>query len=320
MLEALKFVRGSIAKKDFIPALTNFVIENSLVRGFNGTIALCSPIPFDIACKPKAVALIDAIGNCEDTIQLSMTPKGKLTVKSGGFKVHIECVEGDTLHPWPEGQFVQFDGEALMTGIKAVAPFMSDDASRRWFNGILIEDKSLFATNNVIAGQYWLGSEFPSVVIPRPAVVEMLRIGQAPLYAQVTERSVTFHYEGERWLKTQLYDKVSWPNISKLLDFPSNQQPLDPLFAKALPVLKKFLDKVANIYFIGNKLTTHSVHNIDEGGSYEVGSELPNGCYAFEMLEILVDSAAKIDWSTYPKPCAFSNGRLRGAIVGRLQP
>lgn len=73
MLTALKFCQGSIAKKDFLPALTHFRIEKGTVRGFNGMIALSSPINCDIDCTPEAIPLIKAIQNCKEAITLYMT-------------------------------------------------------------------------------------------------------------------------------------------------------------------------------------------------------------------------------------------------------
>ncbi len=134
MLKSLRFVKGSVAAKDFIPSLTHFVIEYGKVRGFNGIIALCSPIPFDITCRPKADVLIKAIAACEETIALSLTPTGRLTVKSGKFRMHIDCVQEVTTHPVPEGQFIQLDGATLLAGLKAVEPFIGNDASRKWAN------------------------------------------------------------------------------------------------------------------------------------------------------------------------------------------
>jgi hypothetical protein len=153
MLEDLRFVQGAVAKKDLLPALTHFVMENGTVRGFNGTIALCSKIAFDLACKPKAEPLIRAINNCRDTVQLSLTPAGRLSVKSGGFKAFVDCVDGETPHVLPTGKFCPLDGVALLAGLKAVQPFIGDDASRPWANGVLLKGPSMFATNNVILGR-----------------------------------------------------------------------------------------------------------------------------------------------------------------------
>ena len=105
MLTELKFVQGAVAKKDFIPSLTHFIIEDGTVRGYNGMLALCSPLPFDIACKPKADSLVKAIANCAETVQLSLTPAGRLSIKSGKFKAFIDCIPDETTpHVQPEGE------------------------------------------------------------------------------------------------------------------------------------------------------------------------------------------------------------------------
>jgi hypothetical protein len=315
MLAALKFVQGSIAKKDFVPELTHFLIEDGRVSGFNGILALSSPIPFNIACKPRADPLIKAIANCTDTVQLSMTAAGKLTVKSGSFKVHIQSIEGDTPHVKPEGGVVQFDGEAFYKGIQAIAPFVGTDASRKWAQGILVKDKSLFATNNVMLVQYWLGVDFPQLInIPFPAVKEMLRIKEAPLYAQVAENSITFHYSGDRWLRTQLYSLTEWPDLGRILNVPSNPLPIQEVLFEGLEVIKPFVDKIGSVYINNGMITTHIDES--EGASYEVAGLDNEGLFQIEYLSLLKGSATHIDWSLYPKPCLFTGGMLRGAITG----
>ena len=132
MLKELKFVQGAVGKKEFIPAITHFCIENGHVRAYNGTIALSSPIACDLNCKPKAVPMVQAIGKCNETISLSMTPAGRLSIKSGSFKAFIECIEESQAHVTPEGEEIFFDGEILLAGLKTVQDFIGNDASRPW--------------------------------------------------------------------------------------------------------------------------------------------------------------------------------------------
>lgn len=316
MLDALKFCAGSVAKKDFVAALTHFAIENSRVRGFNGTLALSSPIDFDISCKPKADMLIKAVANCAETVQLALTPKGRLSIKSGVFKAFVDCIEGDTPHVEPEGEVVEINGEVLFNGIKQISQFMGEDASRLWAQGILVKDKSLFATNNVILVQFWLGVEFPHVInIPRPAIKEMLRIGIPPTFAQVAQNSITFHYPNERWLRTQLY-ATEWPNLSPILDKPATYFPIDNRIFEGLEVVKPFLDKFSVVFFEKSELRTHLDDN--EGASYHIPDLQWDGKYNHTMLSLLKGVAEKIDWSTWPAPCLFTGcqDRLRGAIIG----
>lgn len=315
MLDALKFVQGSIAKKDFVLELTHFQIKNNRVSGFNGTLSLSSPIPFDISCVPKAEPLIKAIAGCEDTVQLSMTKAGKLTVKSGPFKMHVECLEETSCLMAPEGDVVQFDGEAFLAGIKTVAPFMGQDASRRWAQGILVKDGCLFATNNIVLVQYWLGVSFPHQInIPMPAVKEILRIKEAPLYAQASENSITLHYSGERWLRTQLYSTAEWPDLSLHLGRVCNPTPIDTRLFEGLNVVKPFVDHLGSIHFQGGVITTHTEEN--EGASYVVPDLQDDGLYSLGMLQLLEGVATHVDWSLYPAPAMFTGDKLRGAIVG----
>ena len=316
MLKELKFVMGAVAKKDFLPALTHFVIEGGKVRGFNGTLALCSPIALDVTCKPKALQLVAAIANCNETVQLTMTPKGRLSIKSGAFKALVDCVEEDTLHAQPEGDRVELDGTALLNGLKVLAPFIGDDASRQWSNGVLLSGQSAFATNNVMIAEYWIGAAFPSVVnIPRAAVKEMLRINEAPVYAQMVEgNSITFHYTDGRWLRTQLY-VTEWPDLGRVLNVESKQEPIDERLYAGLKVMKPFVDKMGRIYFEDGMITTHI--DPDEADSTYVVPDLHHdGLYNIEMLASLEGVAKSIDFSAYPKACIFMGERLRGALIG----
>ena len=315
MLKELKFVQGAVAKKEFIPALTHFAVENGTVRGYNGCLALCSPIPFDITCKPKAEPLIRAIANCEDNIQLTLTPNGRLSIKSGRFKAFIDCIDGDTPHAMPEGVTVDIDGDNLLAALKAVAPFMGDDASRPWSNGVLLQGESAFATNNVTLVEYWTGVPMPKPInIPRAAVREMLRIDEAPVGAQITDTSITFHYFEGRWLRTQLFE-TSWPDLGKVLNRESNAIQLDEKLFDGLAVLKPFTDKLGRVIFTGDgKIVTHESDS--DGACYELDDFYFQGVYQIEMLALLQGTAKAIDWTGYPGPCMFFGDRLRGAIIG----
>lgn len=315
MLKALKFVQGAVAKKDFIPAMTHFVIESGQVRSYNGTIALSSPIPFDIDCKPKAEPLVRAISNCNETVSLSMTPASRLSIKSGKFKAFIDCVTEETAHVQPEGERVDFNGEAVLQALKVVAPFISEDASRPWSTGVLLKEQSAFATNNVVAVEYWIGVHFPLVVnVPRVAVKEMLRINEAPSYAQVTDKSITFHYEDGRWIRSQLY-ATQWPDMNRILDKQCSPTAFDERIFEALDTIKPFADKLGRVWVENGTLSTVPATEQD-GASYEVPGLDWKGVYRIEMLQLLQGVAKNVDFTSYPEPCMFYGDRLRGAIVG----
>ena len=315
MLKALKFVQGAVSKKDFLPALTHFRIQSGTVRSYNGIMALCTPIPLDIDCIPKAETLVKAIGHCDETVSLSITPTGRLSVRSGTFKALIDCVQEETPHVLPEGDLIDIDGPALLQAFDIIYPFIGDDASRPWTNGVLLDKQSAFATNNVTLIQYWLGTDFPKVCnIPRACIKEMLRIGEPPIHAQIAENSITFHYAENRWIRTQLFS-TEWPDLDKILSIESQKMaPLDSRIFEGLLKLKPFVDKTGRIFMKGGYLST--AQNGDEGAEYFVPDLQDEGIFNIEMLQILEGVAGTIDFSLYPKPCPFVGERLRGAIVG----
>jgi DNA polymerase III sliding clamp (beta) subunit (PCNA family) len=313
MLAELKFVQGAIAKKDFLPALTHFRIEKGTVRGYNGTLALSSPIPLDLECTPKADPLLKAIANCTEVMSLSMTANGRLAVRSGSFKAFVDCVQGETPHVEPEGEDLALDGPLLLAALQALQPFVSDDASRPWSNGILLRGESAYATNNVVLVEYWLGKQLPTINIPRSAVKEIVRIGEPPIRAQANDRCITFHYTGGRWIRTQLL-VTDWPDLKKVLDVTSSAVPIDPKLFVGLETIKPFVDKIGRVLFANGVMTTHE--NEDEGASFECDTVLPEGIYSLEMLMLLEGVATASDWSLYPKPAMFFGNRLRGAVIG----
>lgn len=314
MLKELKFVQGAVSKKDFIPALTHFRIENGTVRSYNGMLSLCSPIALDINCSPKAEPLVKAISHCDETVSLSLTPTGRLSVKAGSFKALIDCVQEETPHVMPEGERIDFDGTVLLKAFKAIYPFIGSDASRPWANGILLKDQSAFATNNVTLVEYWVGANFPiECNIPRACVKEMIRIGEAPLYAQADANSITFHYGPNCWIRTQLFS-TEWPDLSKVLNQDSKQVAIDPLLFEGLEKLKSFVDKQGHIFVKQGLISTSMDSGV--GAEFDIVSMQNEGIYNIEMMMLLKDVATMIDWTTYPRPCMFQGDRLRGAIIG----
>lgn len=316
MLRELKFVQGAVAKKELIPTLTHVRIENGQVRSFNGTLALSSPISFDIDCTPKAIPFIKAIGLCKDTVTMSMTKTGRLRIKSGSYKVFIECVEEETPHVEPEGEMFEINGGELLNALKNIAPFMGDDASRPWSNGILLSQNSAFATNNICLVEYWIGTKFPiECNLPREAVKEMIRINEAPINAQSTDNNITFHYEDGRWLRTSLYD-ASWPDVRKIINVESNLQPINNLIFEGLEFLKPFVDKLERVYFKNGEMRT-SLSN-EDGATYTLEEFDHEGVYQHNMLSLLQKIVTHIDFSLHPKPCVFQGEKLRGVIVGMV--
>lgn len=314
MLKSLKFVQGAITKKNLMPALTHFRIKDGHVMGSNGMITLSSPIALDLDVSPKAAPFIKAIQTCKTTVQMSLTPANKLAIRSGGFKAFIDCNEEPYPEIIPDGENVPVP-EGFLDSLKNLERFIAEDDSRRWARGILFRGESAFATNNVILAQFWLGAKFPcDICIPDPAVQELIRLGEEPISVQISEKALTFHFEGDRWLRAQAYD-TAWPPVEELLDKCQLESvaTIDADFFTKVAELTPFTDELNRLYFKDGRLMTQPTE--DAGASMEC-SIAQVGIFNAKQLRLLEGVITNVDFTQYPKPCPFFGDNVRGLIVG----
>ncbi len=312
MIDALKFVQGAVAKKDILPTLTHFRISAGVIKGYNGKIAISSPIDIGLDCQPHASAFIKAIQTCEGTVHMSMTPAGRLTVKSGKFKAHINCVIEDFPNIEPEGTMIDLPG-GLLPALKLLEPMIAEDASRPWARSILFRGQFAHATNNVVICQYWLGYHFPfDLSIPHDAVNELIRIGVEPISMQTHTNSVTFHFPGGRWLRTQTAS-TEWPDVGRVLDKENIKAiPLPDDFFDNLEILRPFVDELNRIYFVEGAMATHLDDGLGARVELEPGMFPPDKVYNINLLRLLAKVATQFDFNQ--SPALFFGENLRGAI------
>lgn len=319
MLDTLKFVGSSVAKKDYVPSLTHFRIQDGRILGYNGRIAISSPIDLDLTCSPQAVPFIKAIQTSRDTVQMHLTQGNRLVVKSGAFTAHVACLPEGPNEGFPaiqpEGYFVELAGTSFVDVLAQLEPFISEDASRPWSQGVLLRDMSAFATNNVVVIQKWVGVQFPDLNIPRETIKEVLRIKELPEKIQVGERSITFHYESGRWLRSQMLTN-EWPDVVGLLDGNASQNAKSTSleFFQGLLDLKPFIGEEERVFLPPGRMTTH----LEEGLGASIGLDHTEdgGCFNLLHLYLLHSVATSIDFSTYPRPVPFYGSGIRGVIAG----
>ncbi len=318
LIDSLKFCSWAVAKKNFVESLTHFKISGGRIQSFNGSISLSSPIDLNLDCQPIAAKFLKTIQSCSDTVQITMTPAGKLSIKSGNTRALVDCTQEPFPEILPEGPEMPVSG-AFIEALALLEPMIAEDASRPWARGILFTGNRAYATNNVILAQVELDGTFAHPInIPHAAVNELLRIKKYPSHMQLAENSVTFHYDDGRWLRTALLS-VEWPDLNRVLNpdpMPTTFVKLEDEFWQALEDLKIHVDEYRRIRVVPNYLTTSLDH---ENASYSKVNGMPkcDASFNIDMLLMLKGIATSIDFNSYPAPCLWVGEEgLRGAIVG----
>lgn len=318
--KALKYVIGAVARKDLVENLCHLLIRDGHAVAYDGLLSMSTPIDIDLHAKPHAKTMLKAIQACDDeqAIALHMTPANRLAVRSGPFRAYVPCLDNecDMNQPMPEGEHVEITPR-LMDSIRALSPIMGIDASRPWAQGLRLCGNSTFATNNILLAEYWHGSNFPhEIIVPADAVAELLRINKHPTHAQVTHNSVTFFFEGERWLRTQLVEG-DWPvaQVQQLLDMGGTPVALPQGFFDALRKLKPFVDDGDGVRIYADRMTT--TNEEQSGAAVELSSSAEMAHFNINQLLLLENIAGRIDLTQHPKACYWQGNMVRGVIIGR---
>ena len=315
LLASLRFVQWAVAKKAFVPELTHFQIKDGFIRSFNGAISLCCPINLALNCNPKAAAFLKAIQTCKETVQLSMTAAGRLSVKSGKLRALVECLPETFPEMAPAGREIDLE-PGFMEALAALEPIIGEDASRPWSRGILFRNGVAYATNNIVVARYYADyCALHQVCIPHAAVNELLRISACPAKAFVEDNAVTFLYENGAWLRTSLMPAEGWPDVDRIIDgAETGGEPIPSDFFDGLKDIANFTDETRAVFFKPNYLTT----SLDtEKATYINVQGLPDfGKFNVDMWLLLKDLAKFYKPTERPGMIHFAAENVIGAIIG----
>lgn len=318
MKNDLRFIKGAVSTKDFVPVLKHVCIQDGIAQAFNGSIALSTPINLKENVVPIASDFIKAIELCKDEPQISLTKAGRLKIQDGSFKVFIKCTNAET-YPVvkPTGKKIKVK-EDLNKVFKALFPFTGADASRPWSAGIIIRNGYAYATNNVVLACYTKPVQLPNeLIIPIAAIKELVRIGEDIESVQLDRDTITFHFEGDRWLRTNLIDHKA-PDFAQVLSKctyeKESMQEVPEDLTEILERLYPFMDKKTPTailrkagIFTGEK---------DDGASDGTHS-FPLSVFRYEPLHSLSELATHWNFNYYPSPCPFISEDVSGVIIGQ---
>lgn len=299
MLNTLKLVRGAVADRDLVPALTHFFIYQGRIQGANSRIAIDAPLPElpGISITVPAERFIKAIDLCDGEPTVTVETD-RVWIKQGAFRVKLPILANDAFPRTVPDPLAWETESPLLPIVKALAPFIASDANQGWPLGVWLEEDWAYATNNVALLRKpcdFLNGTGQSANLPGYAVEELLAIGREPVGFGVSDNSITFHYDDGTWFKTQLI-AVPWP-VETLRRLYAGKK-----FRKMSAVPKGLLDAVEKVLpfcpnegfpvvlFADTAVTT-------EDGEFRAevaGFDLPDAKYNGNILKLILEHATHL--------------------------
>ena len=317
ILDAIKTVRSAVATKDIVPVLTHYFIDGGTITASNGRMSITAQCDSTLQhVIVPAEPFLRAVDACCGDMVLSKGAQ-RLTVKDGRFKATLPLLhEPFPAIPLPQKLSTDIGMGLLYNALRNLAPFVGQDATRPWANGILLSNGSAFATNNVTLASMPVTWEFDPVIIPAHAVAEVVRMG-VPKYVTVDpDRAIAFMYESH-WLVAALIDGV-WPDVASMITEVAPGMLQADRIAQAVHTVAAFCDANKQPFIQLHGQVVGTVPDIDCAQCAVPGVDLPHCAFNAAMLSLVLTKATGINLNTAPNPCYFSNSDngLEGVIAG----
>lgn len=281
---------------------------------FDGVIAVGHPIEEELSVCPHTYRLIDALARCKKAVSITQLDADKLVIKSGNFRAVVPCLNHAALpYASPDVKVGEIT-DVIKEGFTALNPIISGTGNTVVEASLLLGNNSMVATDRNIMFEFWHGINLPDgLAIPKAAVTAVSKISAPLVGIGVSDRTVTFHYDGGLWLRTQLYADP-WPNIAGVLaggDYYTAPE-VPPSLMEAVAAVAPFSEN-GHVYTFDGFVSSHGVEGV--GATYVIEGLTPGYVYNAKHLLMIKDVAKRIDLIGKNGVSYFFGDRVRGAMT-----
>jgi hypothetical protein len=320
LVEAIAFL--SFAQKNNGNEMQTYCrLQNRTAIAFNGIIALGHPIDEDLFACPHMDQFSIALGSCAGPYAIAQLSEDQLQIRSGNFQAFIPCCKPAKLpEAVPDAPYRPL-GAAFADALAVCAPFCSSKAETAIAASIQVHAGSVLATNIAVIIEAWHGFELPTVLIPESAADTIVKCGKVLAGFGMNEKTATFWFEDNSWLRTQRYT-VEVPDLRTKLEVTSSPREIPASFFQAVKKVSEFSHD-GKIYCRPQFVGSHSYQ--DMGANYQeptptdnlepAENGLINRCYEWKHLKSVLRYADKWDENALDQGTLFFGKKLRGAVA-----
>lgn len=317
-IDGLKFL--SFVTKDVgAPMETHVILNQKTAVASNGVLSAGVLIEEDIFACPHNGLLIEALSKCGQHLSITQLDNNRLSIKSDKFKAVVPCLDPNILiAPEPDMPMGDLD-DRFKEALEAVGMLATDTAQQVALASILIQSRSVMATNGKMLFEYWHDIDMPSgLALPKAIIAPLTKIKKKLVKFGFSHSSMTFFFEDKSWIKTQFFVET-WPDVSHILNVKSNAFPVPNDFFKALDAVAPFSSD-GFVYLDKDLLRSHEADGA--GATYELAGLPKSPSYSAKLLSMIKPYAEKIDFIA-PGPhegthCLMFFGKvIRGVIMGK---
>lgn len=326
LIEALAFVEVGTGEIEdwykYVRLYNNFAVT------FNGQISAGFPIVEELTLCPQLDKLKAALNKCGKSLAITETPGGQLSVKGEKLRAIVNCC-GTALPPAEPDAPIAIVDDKIKDAFKVVGSLAKESGERLVEASILLEAYQATGTNGGAVLQYYHGIDLPPHMVLPKAYCDAVAKYPKPLTGfgfswgmDNNVKTVTFHFDGGAWLKTQCYHD-RWPDVSPVLNCQSFPIETPQGLFEAFEAVSHFSEDGWATLADG-AVMSHDDNSI--GAQYEVLGIQGGKKFKPELVKLIAAHAKTIDLTTYGDRAFFFGGEqgtngpvpgaIRGAIIG----
>jgi hypothetical protein len=290
------------------------VFDDKTVRAFNGLVHLqaWSDLDYSGGFAVNFERLASALRAVEgDAFEVKVTDQF-LVLKKGKLTVRVRRLPVDTSYQGAISAPAKRDrtkATGFLDALRAVAPFISDDASRPWSVSALMRGGWLYATNNLSLVRNPIEDAGEELRIPGQAVPLLLALEEIEWYAKDKTNIIIGCPDG---LLSFPESSGEWPDVAAFFaSRPKRLPKAAPDLHEAATTVEKFADRFVTLNDGSLKSNVETIES-----EYELTVSKGQGTYNARLFSLVAEHATHIDFGTYPKPVHFLAGEMQGLMTG----
>jgi DNA polymerase III sliding clamp (beta) subunit (PCNA family) len=321
MREAIDKIKALVAKKDIVPMHTHFIFTQGLVHAMDGLRAGSCACPQEGNFAVRAAELIKFLDNAYDDKPLKIKLEdGRFKISSGRLRANLPTlpVENFPLQICA-GKPVKVKEGLLRASLRAVRPFVSDNATQPWAGTVWLKGGCAYATNNVCvvkAEGTGLPKDFECLV-PFDTIDYILSRDQALKSVAISDSLIGFKWEDVDFNCSRLDLKFPGQVLSLFDNFPKLDFEVSNEWCKDFQKIAKFAHN--DICMKRDKLVTST--EMGDEVALDIECPAPEGkdetTWSVKYLELVVANASHMTvvWQNGPR-VFFKNDKLSGLALG----
>jgi len=320
MKASLKWINDALAAKDITHGMAHYKIHDRTIQATNGRLIACHPWPADgsfVVPGDEFEKLLDRMPESPSIV----VSEHSVNIRSGRYHGSINTLSEDKWsQPGVEDAKWQTIPKTLPEVLKALRPFVSDNAMQPWADCVALENGWAYATNNVaIAGAPCKGLGAVMALLPSWAVDFVLRRTEGLSLWAWTPNYVAFKWANGAWMRSTLVVGQFPERAAGMVRSSAGEKPAQVItedFRKAFNSVAFMAEDTVELY-ADRMVARFKQAEVMADLECQVPADAKCSIWGASFLVPAINAATHWSPAVWPKPAPFKGTIVSGYVVGR---